>query len=733
MIRGLHRWPGLLAAVLLIVLAVSGAALSVFPALDRLAALPAGAGLSVADLAQRVQAAYPGVEEIKRAPSGRITAYWFEAGVPGSAVIDPATGRGVASADPNAVERWLTNLHRSLLLGDAGRYATALGAAAMLVLSVSGVLLVLRRVGGVRRWFVRLRGPLAGRLHVELARVAVAGLLLSSATALWMTASTFDLLPVAGPGPVAEASGRVGAQPGEMELLRQTPATAFRELAFPYPDDATDVYTLTTDRGTGVLDQGTGAVLGWSDLSAWERVSETIYMLHTGQGAVVLGLVLGLMALAVPVMAGTGVAVWLTARAARPRIRGNGAAGRAGTVLLVGSEGGSTWGFAATLHRALTEAGQLVHVAAMQGFDPARYAGARRFVILAATYGDGAAPASAAGFLERLAAMKTAPAAPVAVLGFGDRNYPAYCGFAQAVAEAATAKGWATLLPFDTVDRQSAQDFARWGRLLGAAIGLPLELAHQPVLPVAETLTLISRRDHGADVQQPTSILRFALPEASLWRRLTGAGLQRFQAGDLLGVVPEGSSVPRLYSLASGSRDGFVEIVVRKQPGGLASGQLVALEPGDRVAAFLRRNPGFHAPRGKAPLILIGAGTGVGPLSGFVRANARRRPIVLFFGMRHAESDFLYAGDLAEWQAQGRLSRLVTAVSRGAKPQYVQQALRAEAAQVSQLVRDGARVMVCGGREMAAGVAAALAEVLAPAGMTPAMLRAEGRYVEDVY
>jgi len=41
--------------------------------------------------------------------------------------------------------------------------------------------------------------------------------------------------------------------------------------------------------------------------------------------------------------------------------------------------------------------------------------------------------------------------------------------------------------------------------------------------------------------------------------------------------------------------------------------------------------------------------------------------------------------------------------------------------------------MVCGGRAMAAGVAEALTEILAPHGLTPVLLKAEGRYVEDVY
>lgn len=235
------------------------------------------------------------------------------------------------------------------------------------------------------------------------------------------------------------------------------------------------------------------------------------------------------------------------------------------------------------------------------------------------------------------------------------------------------------------------------------------------------------------EVQAPTAIMRFALPRVPIWQRLTGRGFGRFRAGDLLGILPEGSPVPRFYSLASGRRDSFVEIVMKKHPGGLCSGHLMTLEPGDTVTAFLRPNPTFHAGRGRTPLILIGAGTGIGPLAGFVRGNWRRRPIQLFFGMRHPESDFLYGEDLSRWQAEGRLARLVTAVSCGASPHYVQDALRAEGPEVARLIRDGARVMVCGGRDMAAGVAVALADILAPTGLTPVALKAEGRYVEDVY
>ena len=57
-------------------------------------------------------------------------------------MIDPATGQAVASADQTPLRVWLTDLHRAFLLDDTGRVASALTAAAMLVLA-----------GPVRRWW----------------------------------------------------------------------------------------------------------------------------------------------------------------------------------------------------------------------------------------------------------------------------------------------------------------------------------------------------------------------------------------------------------------------------------------------------------------------------------------------------------------------------------------------------------------------------------------------------
>lgn len=735
MLRQFHRLPGLFAAALVLVLALSGAVLAIFPAFEKASTPQAASALTVADLASAVSAEHPGLEQIRRTPSGRMLAYWFDAGTPGAAVIDPATGADAGSPDAPAFELWLTNLHRALFLGDAGRLITGLGAAAMLVLTLSGAALVARRMGGWARWFGRTRGPWAGRVHVEMARFAVGGLALSSLTALYMTASTFSLLPdtPAEPGFAAATPGLSALPLNDIPLFAETPVSALREISFPSPQDPSDTFTLTTDGGTAIIDPGTGKVLASASPGAWERLSEIMVMLHTGRGAVVLGLILGLMSLTVPALALTGALQWLAGRNSGARIKGNLAAGQAETILLVASEGGTTWGFARTLRTALTAAGQSVHAAPLSQFDPARYAQAKRFIVLAATYGEGAAPAAARGVVERLAALPHAPAAPLAVLGFGDRSFADFCAYAESLAGAAHGLGWAELLPLATVDRQSPQDFARWGRDLGAALGLELELSHLPERPLALPLRLVSRRDYGAEVQAPTSILRFALPRLSLWNRLLGKGLQRFEAGDLLGILPEGSDLPRFYSLASAARDGFVEICVRRHPGGLCSGQLTALAPGQSVQAFLRRNPEFRPAKGRAPVILIGAGTGVGPLAGFIRANRRRQPMHLFFGARNPASDLLYGEELRGWQNAGQLSSLTTAFSRHGERRYVQDSLRADASRLARLISGGAQIMVCGGRDMASAVKAVLDEVLTPMGHSPDRLKAEGRYAEDIY
>ena len=110
--RQLHRWLGLVAGTLALVLGITGTLLALDPLRNAWQAAPAAQDLPVATLVQRVQASVPGAEEIRRLPSGGIVVH-----------LD-AAGRKVHLDGVNAVQA----RQRLLDLGDAGRAGEAFGA-----------------------------------------------------------------------------------------------------------------------------------------------------------------------------------------------------------------------------------------------------------------------------------------------------------------------------------------------------------------------------------------------------------------------------------------------------------------------------------------------------------------------------------------------------------------------------------------------------------------------------
>lgn len=739
MLRKIHSLPGLIAALLVMLLGITGAVLSLDPAIDRLGtSIPAH--LSVAELAGRVVAHYPGAEQIQRTPSGGIIVYYRSDSGAGADRVDPLSGSRIEPYVPSAFARWTKQLHRSLLLDTTGRAATGITAIVMLLLCVSGLLLLVKRVGGWRQVTGPLRGNRSQRWHAEVGRIAIAGLLLSALTGTYMSAATFSLVSDGTqdePDFPATTSGGPPAPVARLPALVATDLAQLRELVLPDPSDSAAVYTLRTSQGDGYVDQSSGKLLVFRAHSGVRDMYELIYKLHTGEGLWWLGLLLGLCALGAAWLAATGAIVWWQRQRAKPRIAGNSPAQSAETLILVGSENNSTWGFARVLHDALRKAGQRVHTAPMNQA-PFQRSPARLVFILTATYGDGEAPSSANQFLAQLARRAPDPATKFAVLAFGDRQFPRFCQFGKDVDAALGVHGCQRLLDLATINRQSSQEFARWGLAVGPLLGLALDLEHTPAHPKTFPLYLRERIDYGIEESEPTVVLRFdagasPAPAGPLQRLFRRHRLPHFEAGDLVGIIPPGSPMPRFYSLASGSRNGVLEICVRKQPHGVCSTYLHGLQTGERIDAFIQPNPQFRPASGKAPVILIGAGTGIGPLAGFIRNNTGKYPMYLYWGGRNPESDFLYEPELKNYLADRRLTQLHTAFSRVHNGVHVQTRLTEDADNMRKLIENGGQVLVCGSSAMAGSVRMALDEILAPIHLSVLTLKTNGRYREDVF
>lgn len=404
-LRKWHGLPGLMAALVLVTLAVTGAILALAPALDRAGAVVPPAGeVSVAELAGRVVENYPGTEQVVRDLSGQVVVYYSQNGQAGADLINPATGDSLGAYQPPAFFVWIKNLHRSFLLDAPGRMMAGISAALMLVVCVSGLVLLARRCGGWRALMRPMAGTGSKRLHAEIARLAVLGLLLSALTGSLLSAQRFGLLPEVadlGPGFPAEASGGQPISVSQLQALAAVDVNDLRELVFPYPDDPQDVYSLTTTGGSGFVDQATGELLQFQPRSTGSVVQQWIMRLHTGEGLWWLGLILGVAALAVPALSVTGAIVWWQRRRSSAQAGKNAPAAEADVIVLVGSEGGATWGFARALQTGLSSVGFQVHCAEMSALADS-YPKAAMLLVLTSTYGDGDAPASARRFMDRL-------------------------------------------------------------------------------------------------------------------------------------------------------------------------------------------------------------------------------------------------------------------------------------------------------------------------------------------
>jgi cytochrome P450/NADPH-cytochrome P450 reductase len=115
---------------------------------------------------------------------------------------------------------------------------------------------------------------------------------------------------------------------------------------------------------------------------------------------------------------------------------------------------------------------------------------------------------------------------------------------------------------------------------------------------------------------------------------------------------------------------------------------------------------------------------------------------MLFFGCRHPEQDYLYADELKSFASKG-VVELHTAFSRADAPKtYVQDLLTKQQERVSQLIRNGAIIYVCGdGGKMEPAVKQSLVNIYQQAmGVDAAAanqwiedMAAQNRYVLDVW
>ncbi|RNF13403.1 cytochrome P450 reductase C [Trypanosoma conorhini] len=253
---------------------------------------------------------------------------------------------------------------------------------------------------------------------------------------------------------------------------------------------------------------------------------------------------------------------------------------------------------------------------------------------------------------------------------------------------------------------------------------------------------------------EPESMHEFAKLSAKLWN--IHGFLRKFYSisvplGVFLEMMPR--IAPRYFSISSDllSHPHSVAITAAIVQGGLCTGMLRETPFGEKIPVFVRKSK-FHLPlRAKErPIVMIGPGTGVAPLIGFLHRRIAWKKkgnelgkAMLFFGCRRKDEDHIYSDFMAECLANGTLSVCDVAYSREqAAKVYVQHRVRAREDEIWEILRDGGNLYLCGdAKHMAKDVEEALVEILqkkAPMSEEAAKaylvkLHESGRYLKDVW
>lgn len=272
--------------------------------------------------------------------------------------------------------------------------------------------------------------------------------------------------------------------------------------------------------------------------------------------------------------------------------------------------------------------------------------------------------------------------------------------------------------------------------------------------PAVESYRKLTGRDDLAALLDGDAFAKFSTDRQLL--DLFEAYRENLTPDQLLGLL---RPLPgRLYSVASSplAHPGEAHLLigaVRWQSHGKSRNGVASTFVADRRKAgqtarlYVKPNKHFRLPQDdKAPIIMIGAGTGIAPYRGFVEERVEKGASGkswLFFGERNFTNDFLYQTEWQEHLASGGLSRIDVAFSRDQpKKIYVQHRLWERREELLGWIADGAHIYVCGDEKgMAKDVDQTLARILAEgskgdeaAGQAKLKeLAKANRYQRDVY
>lgn len=616
------------------------------------------------------------------------------------AYVNPNTGNIIGKPEKKSEWiQWVTSLHRSLFLHETGRIIMGISAFLLLLIAITGALLISQRQNGFRRFLTRIPREKGWTFwHVILGRFFLIPIIIIALTGAWMMMYRLNSW-----GEVKEQQSEINLGSEAIKVIDIDQFKSFQiihlkdvqKIVFPFTEDVEEYYQLKLKDRSLLINQFNGQVLSEVEYPKTLLLQTVTLDLHTGRTHIIWAMVLGITALSILYFIGSGFTMsW---KRMRNKIHNLFSKEESTIVLWVGSENGSTLGFANLVKKQWEKAGEKVFIAEMNRFES--FPNATHFIFFTSTHGTGEAPSNANIFLNLLSKTVIDRKIKTVVVGFGSKNYPDFCAFAKEVQVNLQKQTWNdTILPLHTINDKSTLELVTWIKAWNQKS--TFQLSETPAYYSQTNKELmrfkvIAKSENTAEGK--TFIIQFKPQKRAI-----------FKSGDLLVIYPGNQGEERIYSI--GKIDNKVQLIVKLHENGLGSGFLNKLTLGAEIEAKIMENPTFHLPS-RRPVILISNGTGIAPFIGMISQN-KGQELHLFAGFRQKTSLVTnFVEQMNDYLATKKISSFHLALSREGNREYVTQLLEKQTKLIVETLNHNGVIMICGSLTMMKDVKIILSQI----------------------
>ncbi|MCE7039042.1 PepSY domain-containing protein [Dyadobacter sp. CY312] len=678
--------------ILLTLASITGIILAFQPVSERLHSYRADQfdSITLAQSLPQLRDKYPGISELSVDSHQSVLIKGTDAdGEKLLSYVDPGTGKLLGVPEPKSeFFEWVTALHRSLFLKETGRFFIGLTSFLLLLITISGTMLVIQRQQGLKRFFTSIvRENFAQYYHVVLGRLSLIPIFVIALSGTYLSLVRFELIK----SPIISSDvdfDAIKTEPEkkatDFEIFKTVYLSDVKSVEFPFSEDPEDYFTLKLTDKEVTVNQITGDILTEVKYPTTAMFTELSLDLHTGRTNIVWAIVLAVASGNILFFIYSGFAITLKRR--KNRVRNNFTADESEFVILVGSENGSTFGFANAIGKQLMAAGKSAYVTELNNYKV--FPKAEHIIVMTATYGLGNPPTNGTSFEKLLEKHPQNRNVRYSVLGFGSHAYPDFCKFAFEADNLLAKQKWAVpLLEIHTINDKSPEEFGQWASTWSQHADIPLEVSAE----------LITRQEpmQSFSVVEKTMV---AGPGESFLMKLRINGDSNFTSGDLLAIYPANDHRERLYSIGKIGND--IQLGVKLHEHGIGSEFLYKLDSNTVFDARIVENGHFHFPSGVPSVMMISNGTGIAPFLGMIDHDCPETKRFLYCGFRDKASFALYEKAIKQSEVDGKLASLQVAYSREGEKQYVKDLLIKDQELVAGVLAGNGVIMLCGSLSM---------------------------------